>query len=169
MIISPGVFFFHFFKILNNKRFCLSRSISQEPYIMWLPFMVRMCKMIISPGVFSYFKILIFWIVRGPERATNGTKWQKFLSVAPYISGTIYHMISISGAHQGLKNWKFGCTFFHVCQYRFAYMLCTQPISWMWITCTCTRVCRSCTPLCTWLSTLHKYFPSVVLSYLILH
>ena len=57
---------------------------------------------------------------------------------------------------QGLKNWKFGCTFLRVHQYRFAYTSCTQPISHMWITCACTRVRRSCMPPCTWLCTLHK-------------
>ena len=60
-------------------------------------------------------------------------------------------------------------TFFRVHQYRFAYMLCTQPISCMWITCACTHVCRSCMPPCMWLCTLSKYFPRVVLPYLILH
>ena len=59
--------FFHFFKILifrvvsgvkeqkltqNDKKSWLWRSISQEPYIMWFSFMVHMCNMIISPGVF---------------------------------------------------------------------------------------------------------------------
>ena len=65
---------------------------------------------------------------------------------------------------QDLKNWKFGCTFFRVRQYRFACMPCTQPVSCTWVTCACTRVCRLCTPPCTWLCTLSKYFPSVVLS-----
>ena len=66
--------FFHFFKSLifwvvrrvkgqktvqNNKKFCPYCSISQEPYIMWLSFMLHMCKMIISPG--SFFIILKFW------------------------------------------------------------------------------------------------------------
>ena len=50
----------------------------------------------------------------------------------------------------GLKNWKFGCTFFRVRQYRFVYMSCTQPVSCTWITCACTRVRRSCMPPCTW-------------------
>ena len=59
--------FFHFFKVLifwtvsgvngerkvqNEKKFCLSHSISQEPYIIWFSFVVHMYKMIISPGVF---------------------------------------------------------------------------------------------------------------------
>ena len=57
--------FFDFFKILifwvhkrvkgqktvqNDKKLCVLRSISQEPYIILLSFIVQMCKMI-SPGV----------------------------------------------------------------------------------------------------------------------
>ena len=102
--------FFHFFKILifqavkgvkgqkmlqNDKKFCLSHSISQEPYIIWLSFMVHMCKMIISPGVLLSFSK--FWFsglseVKGQKLAQNEKN-----SVAPYISGTIYHMIFIYG------------------------------------------------------------------------
>ena len=72
--------FFHFFKILifwihrgikgqkmgqNGKKLCLLCSISQEPHIIWLSFMVQMCKMVISPGVFFNVKILIFQTVKG--------------------------------------------------------------------------------------------------------
>ena len=90
MIISPGVFFFHFFKffkILNfwvirgvkmykmvqtDQKFCLLRSIFQEPYIKWLPFMVHMCKKIIYPSVFFIFwKFWIFGLV------VSGVKGQK--------------------------------------------------------------------------------------------
>ena len=77
MIISPGVFF-HFSKILifwvvggikvqkivqNDS--CLLHSVAQQPYIIRLSFMVHMCKMIISPGLLHFLKILIFWVVRG--------------------------------------------------------------------------------------------------------
>ena len=49
----------------NDKKLCPSRSISQEPYIMWFSFMVQMYKMIISPGVFfHFFKILNFLVVK---------------------------------------------------------------------------------------------------------
>ena len=66
--------FFHFLKILtfpsfsgvkgqkmaqNNKKFCLSCSISQEPYIIWMSSMLHMCKMITAPGVFFIFSK--FW------------------------------------------------------------------------------------------------------------
>ena len=81
--------FFHFFKILifwvvrgvkvqimvlNDKKFCSSHSISKGPYIIWLSFMVHMCKMIISPGVF--FILSKFWFFRflGSKRAKNNLK-----------------------------------------------------------------------------------------------
>ena len=89
--------------VQNNKKFCLSGSISQESYIIWLSFMVQMCKMIISQSVFFNFKILIFQVARGTDRAKNGPKWQIFLSVAPYISRIIYHMIFVYGTHLCIK------------------------------------------------------------------
>ena len=77
IMISLGVFF-HFFKIWifwtvrgikgqktvqNDEKFCRSRSISQELYIIWLWFMVYICKMIISPDIFfHFFKIFIFQV-----------------------------------------------------------------------------------------------------------
>ena len=77
--------------VQNDKKFCLPHLISQEPYIIWLSFMVHMCKMIILPDFFFiFFKILIFWVV-------SGVKWQKtvqndkkfclslFISQKPYI------------------------------------------------------------------------------------
>ena len=73
--------FFHFIKILifwvvgrvkgqkmvqNEKKLCLSRSISQESYIIWFSFMVHICKMVLSTGIFFHFsKILIFRVIRG--------------------------------------------------------------------------------------------------------
>ena len=115
-IISAG--FFHFFKILifqvvrqvkgqktvqNDKKFRLLCSISQEPYIIWLSFMVQMCKMIISPGVFFRFWNFDFFNCQGAERAKYGRKWQKVLFVTRYISGAIYHMIFIYGTHVCIK------------------------------------------------------------------
>ena len=50
------------------KNVCLVHFISQEPYIKWLSFMVHLCKMMISPGVFfHFFKIFILWVVRVGE------------------------------------------------------------------------------------------------------
>ena len=50
-------------KIAQNDKNCLSCLISQVPYIISL-FVVHKCKMIISRGVFIFFKILILWVVR---------------------------------------------------------------------------------------------------------
>ena len=42
----------------NEKKFCLLRSISQEPYIISFSYMVHICKLIISMGIFfTFFKI----------------------------------------------------------------------------------------------------------------
>ena len=80
MIISPCVLFifwkFWFFGLLgwlkgqntiqNDKKFCLSCSISQEPFIIWLPFMVHMCQMIISPcNFFIFSKFWFFGLLGG--------------------------------------------------------------------------------------------------------
>ena len=52
--------------VQNDKKVCLLDSICQKPYIIWLSFMVQMCKMVVSPGVFfHFFKILIFQVVSG--------------------------------------------------------------------------------------------------------
>ena len=107
-------YFFRFFKILilwvfrgvkvqkvvqNDKKFCPSCSIFQEPYIIWLSFMVRMCKMMISSGFFFIFSK--FWFVGflGGKTAKYGWKWNKILSVAFHISGTIQHMTVIYVTH----------------------------------------------------------------------
>ena len=83
----------------DKKKFSLVHFISQEPYIIWLSFMVHFCKMMISPGVFffffHFFKILILWVVRGCKWAKNDPKWEKILSVVVLISGIIHHMIFI--------------------------------------------------------------------------
>ena len=87
-IISPAGFvfflFFHFFyflKILifqivrgvkrqktvqNNKKICPSHFTSLKPFIIWMPFMVHMCKMMISPYVFFIFsKFWFFMLLEG--------------------------------------------------------------------------------------------------------
>ena len=76
MMIYPGVFFFHFLKILifrvsvvkgqkiiKMKKifFFLSHSISQEPYIMCLSFLVEKSEMMISPGIFFIFSKFLFF------------------------------------------------------------------------------------------------------------
>ena len=83
--ISRG-FFSYFFKFLifwfnrvvkgqktvqNDKKFCVSHSMSQKPYVILLSFMLQMCKMIMSPGVFS---ILKFWF-SGLSWCRNGEEF----------------------------------------------------------------------------------------------
>ena len=97
MTISAGVFLFFSkcsFSVLfrrrggrindkkivqNDKNVCLSRSLSQEPYVIWSSFMVHMCKMKIFRGkFFHFFKIFIFWVVervKGQKKAQNGKKF----------------------------------------------------------------------------------------------
>ena len=66
------------------------RAISQEHYSIWL-FLVPLCKMMISPGLFFHFlKILIFWVVsveQGQKMAQNDKKLHllRFISQEPYI------------------------------------------------------------------------------------
>ena len=57
--------------------------------------MVYMCKMIISPGVFSNFDFDFLGCQWG-ERVKLVSKWWKILSVAPFVSGTIEYMIYVS-------------------------------------------------------------------------
>ena len=90
-------------KMVQNDKTCLSCSISEEQHIKWLSFMVQISKMIVSPGVFFNVKIFIFQFVKGPKGQKNGPKCWKCLSVAPYISGTIYHMIFIYSTHVCIK------------------------------------------------------------------
>ena len=45
----------------NDKKLCLLRFISEKPYILWLGFLVQMCKMMTSPDVFFIFSSFDFW------------------------------------------------------------------------------------------------------------
>ena len=64
--------------VQNKEKLCQLCSTFQESYITWFSFMVLMFKMIIPPGVFSFFKILIFWVVRGVgKRTKDRPTWQK--------------------------------------------------------------------------------------------
>ena len=117
MIISPGIFLillvFSFSGSYVGKRAknglrwqknsCLLHLISQELYIIWLSFMVHLCKMMISPGVFFHF-FKIFDSMGcykgrggGCKGAKNCPKWEKILSTLLHITGIIHHMIFIYG------------------------------------------------------------------------
>ena len=75
--------------VQNAKKFCLLLSISQEPYITWLPFMLEMSK-IICPGAFFNFKVLIFQVARG----LKGRKCPKMTKIS--ICGSLYFRNHIS-------------------------------------------------------------------------
>ena len=77
-MISPGVFFI--FKILmllvasgvkgqrmaqNDKKAWLSGTISQEPYFMWLSFMVHIHKIISLGAFFNFLKFLLSGLLGG--------------------------------------------------------------------------------------------------------
>ena len=66
----------------NDKKVCLSHSLSQEPYIIWLWFLVHMFKMMISPANFSFFKILIFGFFKG----IKGKKWPTITNFSLFFS-----------------------------------------------------------------------------------
>ena len=75
--------------------FCPSRSVSQEPCIIWLSFMLHLCKMIIFPGNFFIFSKFWFFGLLAGKSAKNSPKGQNILSVALPIWGTIHHMTVI--------------------------------------------------------------------------
>ena len=96
-------FFFHFFKTLifwvvswvNGQKpvqttkhfFCLLHSISQEPYLIWLSFVVNMCNLIICQGVFFIFLKIWFSGSRGQKSAQNDETFCQSPSISqkPYI------------------------------------------------------------------------------------
>ena len=64
-------------KMVQNEKFCLSGSISQESYIIWFWFMVLMCKMIISPVVFFIFSKFWFFGLLGGWKGKKLPKMTK--------------------------------------------------------------------------------------------
>ena len=107
-------------------KFCLSHSISQEAYIIWLWFLVHLSKIMTS--LHACFILWKFWfpgLLGGGGWgeggiAKNSPKWQK-ISISFRISGTVHHMIVIFGTHveiQGLL-YKYLRSLFQFC--------------WMWI------------------------------------
>ena len=72
------------------RKNCLLCSISQETCIIWFSFMVHICKMIVSMGIFLIFSKFWFSRLLGGKRAKNSPKWQKILSVTPSTSQEPY-------------------------------------------------------------------------------
>ena len=68
-------------------KFCPSCYISQEPYIIWLLFMVDMYRMMIFPGIF-FFNFSKFWF-SGLLVGWKGKKWpgmtKNSIRCAPYF------------------------------------------------------------------------------------
>ena len=85
--------------IQNEKRFCLWHSISQEPHIIWLLFVVHKFQMIISPCELFIFSKFWFLGLLGGSKGKKSPKCQKILSASPCISGIIHHMIFIYCIH----------------------------------------------------------------------
>ena len=60
--------------------------------------MVRVCQVIICPGVFFHsFKTLILWVVSGEKGQKMAQNVKKIISVTLHMSGTIDHVIAIYG------------------------------------------------------------------------
>ena len=57
----------------NDKKLCLSHTISQEAYIIWSWFLVHKCKMMTSPVVFFFLFFSRFWF-SGLLGGINGQK-----------------------------------------------------------------------------------------------
>ena len=76
----------------NHKIFWLLHFISLKPYIIWLSFMVHLCKMMMSPGVVVIFKkIVIFWLVRGVKGQNITRKDKKFCCTSYLRNHTSYY------------------------------------------------------------------------------
>ena len=59
----------------NDEKLCVFHYVSQEPYLIWLLFLVHMCKIVISPTfsfIFSKFWFLGGFLVEG---GIKGKKW----------------------------------------------------------------------------------------------
>ena len=104
-MISPRVFFFSFFLYIfifravrgskrakmaqNDKKLCLLHFISQEPYIIWLTFMLLhlwySCVKWHTQEFFSFFQSFDFWDCYGGKRTKNSPKWQNSVCCAWYL------------------------------------------------------------------------------------
>ena len=73
----------------NDKKFCLLHFISQEPYIMWLSFMLLhlwySCVKWHIQEFFSFFQSFDFWDCYGGKRTKNSPKWQNSVCCAWYL------------------------------------------------------------------------------------
>ena len=70
---------------------------SQESYIIWLSFVVHLCEIMIFPGIFSFFKILIFCVVGGVKGEKMVQNEKKIMYFVVHTSKNIHHIIFIYG------------------------------------------------------------------------
>ena len=63
--------------VQNDKICCLSHFISLEPYIIWLSFMVHLCKMLIYPSIFFIFSKFWFFGLLGGWKSKKRSKMTK--------------------------------------------------------------------------------------------
>ena len=113
MMVAGGVFVifskFWFFELLfgvkgqkmaKNDEKCYWRT-DLRNRTSSLSFMVHLCEMIKSPGVFFFFFIFIKFLFSGFS-GVKGKKWTKLTKnyvCCTLYSGTIHHMIFIYGTH----------------------------------------------------------------------
>ena len=85
----------------NDKKLCLSHSMSEYTYIIWSCFLLHKFKMMTSPDAFFIFSK--FWLsgLLGGEGVKRAKKWPKVTknSVSLCILGTAHHMIAVFGTH----------------------------------------------------------------------
>ena len=74
--------------------------------------MLHICKMILSPVIFSFLQNFDFLGCKGVKGEKNGPKSQKIPSVGLHISGSIHHLIGFYGTH--VLNNNISRHYFHV-------------------------------------------------------
>ena len=116
--------FLHFYKILtflvvtgvkeqktaqNDIKFCLLHSISQEPCIKWLSFIVHIYKMIISSGIFVFFLIQNFDFLAPQvgKRAKTQEPQEPYIIWLPFMRQMYKMIISPGGFFNFSKFWFF--------------------------------------------------------------
>ena len=85
--------------------------------IIWSWFLVHLCNMTHIQEFFSFFQNFLFFCCYWGKRPKNGLKWQKILSIALHISGTIHHMIFMYGTHGNFSR----CFCLFVCLFVFSF------------------------------------------------
>ena len=85
--------------VQNNKKLCQASYLRNHSSCDWHLWHTFIKWRYTSRCCFLFFKSLFCRVVRWIKKQKNGPKWDQILSVALHISGTIHHMIFISGTH----------------------------------------------------------------------